>query len=57
MTETVVGALLPGAALKLNPTVHPYTLDGLELLRDSPTDSRSHSLIALMSKSDLQVTH
>jgi phenylalanyl-tRNA synthetase alpha chain len=31
MTETVVGALLPGAALKLNPTVHPYTLEGLEV--------------------------
>ena len=30
MAETVVGALLPGAELRLNPTAHPYTLHGLE---------------------------
>jgi phenylalanyl-tRNA synthetase alpha chain len=31
MAEAVVGALLPGAAMKINETVHPYTLEGLEI--------------------------
>src|SRR5262245_28691 len=31
MIETVAGALLPGVPLRLEPAVHPYTLDGLEV--------------------------
>jgi phenylalanyl-tRNA synthetase alpha chain len=31
MIETVASALLPGASLRLDPAVHPYTLDGLEV--------------------------
>jgi phenylalanyl-tRNA synthetase alpha chain len=31
MAEAVVGALLPGAAMHINETVHPYTLEGLEI--------------------------
>jgi phenylalanyl-tRNA synthetase alpha chain len=31
MIETVAGALLPGASLRLDPAVHPYTLEGLEV--------------------------
>jgi phenylalanyl-tRNA synthetase alpha chain len=31
MAETIVGALLPGAAMQINDTVHPYTLEGLEI--------------------------
>lgn len=29
--ETVAGAMLPGVPLRLDPAVHPYTLDGLEV--------------------------
>lgn len=31
MIEIVAGALLPGVPLRLEPAVHPYTLDGLEV--------------------------
>jgi phenylalanyl-tRNA synthetase alpha chain len=31
MAEAVVGALLPGAAMQVNETVHPYTREGLEI--------------------------
>jgi len=31
MIETVAGAMLPGVPLRLDPAVHPYTLDGLEV--------------------------
>jgi phenylalanyl-tRNA synthetase alpha chain len=31
MIETVAGAMLPGVKLRLEPVVHPYTLDGLEV--------------------------
>jgi phenylalanyl-tRNA synthetase alpha chain len=31
MAGTVVGALLPGAAMQINATAHPYTLEGLEI--------------------------
>jgi phenylalanyl-tRNA synthetase alpha chain len=31
MAEAVVGALLPGAAMRTNETAHPYTLEGLEI--------------------------
>jgi len=31
MIETVAAALLPGVPLRLHPTVHPYTVDGLEV--------------------------
>jgi phenylalanyl-tRNA synthetase alpha chain len=31
MAETIVSALLPGAAMQINDTVHPYTLEGLEI--------------------------
>jgi len=31
MAEAIVGALLPGAAMQVNETVHPYTLGGLEI--------------------------
>lgn len=31
MIEAVAGAMLPGVALRLEPAVHPYTLDGLEV--------------------------
>ncbi len=31
MIETMVSALLPGAALRLDPAVHPYTVEGLEV--------------------------
>jgi len=31
MVETVAAAMLPGVALRLEPAVHPYTLDGLEV--------------------------
>ena len=31
MAEAVVGTLLPGAAMRVNETVHPYTLEGLEI--------------------------
>jgi|RhiMetdeSRZDD1v2_1073273.scaffolds.fasta_scaffold00745_3 phenylalanyl-tRNA synthetase alpha chain len=31
MIEAVAGAMLPGVPLRLEPAVHPYTLDGLEV--------------------------
>ena len=31
MIEIVAGAMLPGVPLRLDPAVHPYTLDGLEV--------------------------
>ena len=31
MIETVAAAMLPGVPLRLEPAVHPYTLDGLEV--------------------------
>lgn len=31
MIEKVAAAMLPGASLRLEPAVHPYTLDGLEV--------------------------
>lgn len=31
MIENVAAAMLPGVALRLEPAVHPYTLDGLEV--------------------------
>jgi len=31
MAETIVGALLPGAAMQINDAVHPYTVEGLEI--------------------------
>jgi phenylalanyl-tRNA synthetase alpha chain len=31
MIELVAGAMLPGVQLRLDPAVHPYTLDGLEV--------------------------
>ena len=31
MIETVASAMLPGVPLRLEPAVHPYTLDGLEV--------------------------
>jgi phenylalanyl-tRNA synthetase alpha chain len=31
MAETVVSAVLPGAGIQINETVHPYTLDGSEI--------------------------
>lgn len=31
MIDSVAGAVLPGAALRLDPASHPYTLDGLEV--------------------------
>jgi phenylalanyl-tRNA synthetase alpha chain len=31
MAEAVVGALLPGAAMQINETEHPYTREGLEI--------------------------
>ncbi len=31
MIEIVAGAMLPGVPLRLEPAVHPYTLDGLEV--------------------------
>ena len=31
MIERVAGAMLPGVPLRLEPAVHPYTLDGLEV--------------------------
>jgi phenylalanyl-tRNA synthetase alpha chain len=31
MVETVAAAMLPGVPLRLEPAVHPYTLDGLEV--------------------------
>jgi phenylalanyl-tRNA synthetase alpha chain len=31
MIEKVAAAMLPGASLRLEPVVHPYTLDGLEV--------------------------
>ena len=31
MIEKVAAAMLPGASLRLQPAVHPYTLDGLEV--------------------------
>ena len=31
MIEIVAGAMLPGVSLRLEPAVHPYTLDGLEV--------------------------
>lgn len=31
MIELVAGAMLPGVPLRLEPAVHPYTLDGLEV--------------------------
>lgn len=31
MIERVAGALLPGAPLRLSPTTHPYTVDGIEV--------------------------
>jgi phenylalanyl-tRNA synthetase alpha chain len=31
MAETVVAAVLPGTGVQINETVHPYTLDGLEI--------------------------
>jgi phenylalanyl-tRNA synthetase alpha chain len=31
MIEAIAGAMLPGVPLRLEPAVHPYTLDGLEV--------------------------
>lgn len=31
MIDSVAGAMLPGAALRLDPASHPYTLDGIEV--------------------------